>query len=271
MKNKSYKLTMAVLGCFLLSSPTYAVTADDVVCSGCVNTADIAPNAINSGRIGNREVKNADLDQNAVTSVKIMNGEVKTIDLAEGAANSKVIRDGDIQTIDLADGAVTGSKLAPSVVQVPNGTNSGDQLSWNTVNNVWVAQRAIGTFVPARDNMQPWLGVNYIIALVGTFPSRNSLTDSTIAEISLFGGNFAPRGWAFADGQLLPISQYTALFSILGTTYGGDGRTTFALPDLRGRVAVHPGSGAGLTPRRLGARGGTETIPSITIGSPVPQ
>jgi len=82
--------------------------------------------------------------------------------------------------------------------------------------------------------------------------------DPFIGEIKMFGGNFAPRSWAFCDGQLLPIAQNTALFSILGTTYGGDGRTTFALPDLRGRAAVHAGHGPGLTDRRLGSRGGTE-------------
>ena len=80
-----------------------------------------------------------------------------------------------------------------------------------------------------------------------------------IGEIIMFGGNFAPRGWAFCSGQLLAISQNTALFSILGTTYGGDGRTTFALPDLRGRAAIHAGRGPGLTQRSLGARGGSET------------
>lgn len=80
-----------------------------------------------------------------------------------------------------------------------------------------------------------------------------------IAQILMFGGNFAPRGWAFCDGQLLAISQYTALFSLVGTTYGGDGRTTFGLPDLRGRVAVHPGNGPGLPPVRLGAKGGEAT------------
>jgi microcystin-dependent protein len=80
-----------------------------------------------------------------------------------------------------------------------------------------------------------------------------------IGEIIMFGGNFAPRGWAFCSGQLLPISQYTALFSILGTTYGGDGRTTFALPDLRGRVAIAQGRGPGLSNYSLGQRGGTET------------
>ncbi|MBV1922745.1 MAG: tail fiber protein, partial [Flavobacteriaceae bacterium] len=72
-------------------------------------------------------------------------------------------------------------------------------------------------------------------------------------------GNFAPRGWAFCEGQLLPISQNSALFSILGTTYGGDGRTTFALPDLRGRVPMQQGTGPGLTPHRLGQQSGSET------------
>lgn len=80
-----------------------------------------------------------------------------------------------------------------------------------------------------------------------------------IGEIRMFGGNFAPRGWALCDGQLLAISQNTALFSILGTTYGGDGRTTFALPDLRGRLAMHAGTGPGLSTRKLGARTGLET------------
>lgn len=80
-----------------------------------------------------------------------------------------------------------------------------------------------------------------------------------IGQIIMFGGNFAPRGWALCDGALLSISQNQALFSILGTTYGGDGRTTFKLPDLRGRVAMHPGSGPGLSSRSLGQLGGSET------------
>ncbi|MEM6377569.1 MAG: tail fiber protein [Bacteroidota bacterium] len=75
----------------------------------------------------------------------------------------------------------------------------------------------------------------------------------------MFTGNFAPRGWAKCDGQLLPIAQNTALFSIIGTTYGGDGRTTFALPDLRGRVAIHPGRGPGLSTYNLGQKGGYES------------
>lgn len=81
-----------------------------------------------------------------------------------------------------------------------------------------------------------------------------------IGEVRMFAGNFAPRSWAFCDGQLLAISQNTALFSILGTTYGGDGRTTFALPDLRGRAPVSQGTGPGLSSHRLGSRSGTETV-----------
>lgn len=83
--------------------------------------------------------------------------------------------------------------------------------------------------------------------------------DPFLGQITIFAGNFAPRGWALCDGQLLPISQYSALFSILGTTYGGDGRTTFALPDLRGRAPIHAGTGPGLSTRQLGSRSGQET------------
>jgi microcystin-dependent protein len=81
-----------------------------------------------------------------------------------------------------------------------------------------------------------------------------------IGEIKMFAGNFAPRGWALCDGQLLAVSQYSALFSILGTNYGGDGRTTFGLPDLRGRTAVHAGqSSSNINRVRLGQRGGSES------------
>lgn len=84
------------------------------------------------------------------------------------------------------------------------------------------------------------------------------MSEPFLGEIRMFGGNFAPRSWAFCDGQLLPISQYTALFSLLGTMYGGDGRTTFGLPDLRGRVPIHKGSGPGLSTRTQGSKGGGE-------------
>lgn len=90
------------------------------------------------------------------------------------------------------------------------------------------------------------------------------MAEPFISQITLFGCNFAPRGWAMCDGQLLPISQNSALFSLLGTTYGGDGRTSFALPDLRGRVPIHEGHGPGLSDYRQGARGGSE-IHSLTL------
>ena len=80
-----------------------------------------------------------------------------------------------------------------------------------------------------------------------------------MGQIQAFGFNFAPRGWAKCDGQLLSIASYSALFSLLGTTYGGDGRTTFGLPDLRGRVPMSQGNGPGLSDRRMGAKGGSET------------
>jgi microcystin-dependent protein len=86
------------------------------------------------------------------------------------------------------------------------------------------------------------------------------MAEPFIGSIILFAGNFAPRGWAFCAGQLLPIAQNTALFSILGTTYGGNGQTTFALPDLRGRAPIHPGQGPGLQSYDLGQVGGEETV-----------
>lgn len=84
--------------------------------------------------------------------------------------------------------------------------------------------------------------------------------DPFLGQIMMFAGNFAPRGWAKCEGQLLPINQYSALFSLLGTTYGGDGRTTFGLPDMRGRVPLAPGNGPGLSPYRQGPGGGHENV-----------
>ncbi len=84
------------------------------------------------------------------------------------------------------------------------------------------------------------------------------MSEPFVGQIKMFAGNFAPRGWAFLDGQLLAISQNDALFSLLGTIYGGDGRTTFALPDLRGRLPLHVGQGPGLSNRAIGSKGGTE-------------
>jgi microcystin-dependent protein len=86
------------------------------------------------------------------------------------------------------------------------------------------------------------------------------MADPFVAEIRIFGFNFAPTGWAFCNGQLLPISQNTALFSLLGTTYGGNGQSTFALPDLQDNVPMHPGQGPGLSLHDLGESGGTQYV-----------
>jgi microcystin-dependent protein len=88
------------------------------------------------------------------------------------------------------------------------------------------------------------------------------MSDAFVGEVRMFSGNFAPRGWAFCDGSLLPISQNTALFSLLGTNYGGDGRSTFALPNLQGAFPIHAGSsaGPGLTPRSVGETGGQDAV-----------
>lgn len=94
------------------------------------------------------------------------------------------------------------------------------------------------------------------------------MSNPFIAEIRIFAGNFAPRGWAFCQGQIMSIAQNTALFSLLGTTYGGNGQTTFGLPDLRGRVPIQQGQGPGLSPRTLGEVGGTETVTLISTQMP---
>jgi microcystin-dependent protein len=94
------------------------------------------------------------------------------------------------------------------------------------------------------------------------------VADPFVAEIRIFAGDFAPTGWALCNGQLMPISQNTALFSLLGTFYGGDGKSTFALPDLQGAAPMHQGDGPGLTPRVIGESGGSDTVTLIESEMP---
>jgi microcystin-dependent protein len=94
------------------------------------------------------------------------------------------------------------------------------------------------------------------------------MADPFVAEIRIFPFNFAPKGWAFCDGQLMPLSQNTALFSLLGTTYGGDGKSTFALPNMQGNAAIHAGQGTGLSLYDLGQSGGSETVTLLTSEIP---
>ncbi|MDM7860902.1 tail fiber protein [Alteromonas sp. ASW11-36] len=107
-----------------------------------------------------------------------------------------------------------------------------------------------------------WLAASLGIVFfcMGYAPKTYAGSDPLVGDIMLFGGNFCPRGWADANGALLAISSNNALFSLYGTTYGGDGRTTFALPDLRSRVPLGQGNGPGLTDRRLGSKSGSERL-----------
>jgi len=152
--------------------------------------------------------------------------------------------------------AATPLSLVANNLALNAGTAAGNLLTWD--GNNWVnLQPAVQHFSIVADNLQPWLILNYCIALEGVFPSQTG-AEPYLGEIDLFGCNFAPRGWALCNGQLLSISVNDALFTLLGTTYGGDGVTTFALPDLRGRTPMHMGSN-GTTSYIIGETTGQET------------
>jgi len=112
---------------------------------------------------------------------------------------------------------------------------------------------------------QVFLSTALVAAALSLSAPASAGSDEYIGEVILTGYTFCPRGTAAADGQLVAINSNQALFSLYGTTYGGDGRTTFALPDLRGRAVVHEGTGPGLSPRRLGQRGGSEETNAIPL------
>jgi microcystin-dependent protein len=179
------------------------------------------------------------------------------------------------ETDPVFDAAVASGITSDDTSHWNNGLHAivaeaGNIISYD--GNNWVAKDLVlttnntGSGVPIQ-NMQPSLVLNWCIALQGLFPSRNSASPF-IGEIQLYGFNFAPRGFATCSGQLLPISSYAALFSLLGTMYGGDGRTTFGLPDLRGRTPISFGQGAGLTNRVQGQKIGAETITISTANLP---
>ncbi|MFT5524059.1 MAG: microcystin-dependent protein [Pirellulaceae bacterium] len=132
----------------------------------------------------------------------------------------------------------------------------------------------------SHKNSQPSLGVNYLVSLSGTFPSQSGSPSQQgdpgiagdspfIGEITMFAGNFAPRGWSFGNGQILQIASNSALFSLYGTMYGGDGESVFALPDMKGRAVVHAGRGPGLTPRTIGQKPGRDNV-ALTVAN-LPQ
>ena len=217
------------------------------------------------------EVTNSDaIEAEAITARA---AEVANADAIE--AEAITARAAEVANADAIDAEATTARAAEAAnedaikantakIAIPTG-ESGDLLTNDGTN--WVATKlSIQAHESQTINIRnPYLGINYIIALQGVYPSRSS-TDPFLAEIIMFGGNFAPKGWALCNGQIITINDNTALFSFLGTTYGGDGRSTFGLPDLRGRTPVHPSTDPGLSQVQLGQTGGSEsiTIPAQT-------
>ncbi|EGF93198.1 hemolysin-type calcium-binding repeat 2 copies family protein [Asticcacaulis biprosthecium C19] len=170
---------------------------------------------------------------------------------------------------DLRGRTVVGAGQGPGLPFHNLGEQFGTESQYLSQNNM---PTNMGGSNSGVNNAQPSLTLNYIIALQGIFPSRAAMTDADeetqyLGEIAITAINYAPRGWAFCQGQLLSINQNQALFSLLGTTYGGNGITTFALPDFRGRTAIGAGNGVD-----LGERGGTESyslstnlFPALTL------
>jgi microcystin-dependent protein len=146
--------------------------------------------------------------------------------------------------------------VATNSVKINPGTAAGDLLTWD--GNNWVnMQPAVQHFSVAVDNRQPWLAVNFIISPYGIFPSQNSAGDPYVGEIYMMGCNFAVQGFTLCNGALLSISGNEVLFTLIGTTYGGDGVSTFAVPDLRSRVPVQMGNN-GTSNYIIGQSGGSE-------------
>lgn len=239
------------LGAAPLASVPYALHASTA--NSSVN-ADTADHAVTSA--------SAEMATNATTALYADTANyADTASYAETAGN---VFDGDYYSLSNSpDWNDTIDLRLENAIVVNGPASSGNLVTYD--GNNWIARdiylASTGNSQPVSI-VQPYLAVNYCIALVGIFPSRN--WDPFIGTIGIFGFNFAPRGWAQCNGQLLPISQYNALFALIGTYYGGDGRTTFALPDLRGRVAINQGQGPGLSPYQMGQKGGVEQVP-VTI------
>jgi microcystin-dependent protein len=163
----------------------------------------------------------------------------------------------------------TAWKQMIDALATPANPPANDLLTFDGTN--WIAKNLVVAQTGGNQpitHLQPYLCMNYCIALQGYWPVQSGV-DAYLGEIELFGFGYTPNGWAACNGQLLPISQYTALFSLLGTYYGGNGVNTFALPDLRGRVPINQGTGPGLTNRVMGETGGSEyfylSVPQLPV------
>ena len=188
-----------------------------------------------------------------------------TASLADHATNADTASYAAKAPFGLALNTPLALSASSDTLKLKPGSASGNFLTWDGTN--WVSKTTTYTAsvvggsqpLPIRN---PYLGVNYIIALAGIFPSRSG-SNPFLGEIELVSFNFAPTGWALCDGQLLSISQYSALFALVGTYYGGNGTTTFQLPNLQSRVPVDMGQGNGLSIVNIGDMGGAE---NATIG-----
>lgn len=190
---------------------------------------------------------------------------------------------GAIRAIDATQTCIPSTENPISLNAATNVIGSSVKISGttNTVSSTGLSQ--------PMSVVQPYLTLNFIICLNGIYPSQSRRAEEAggpgeepqdqnqrqlqtiyayIGEIRMFAGNFAPYGWAFCQGQTLPISQYQAVFSLLGTFYGGDGTSTFALPDLRGRVPLSFGQGPGLSSYTLGQESGTESVTATVATLP---
>jgi microcystin-dependent protein len=151
--------------------------------------------------------------------------------------------------------ATTPLVIQSNSIKLNAGTQADQMITWDGVNWINTSRKA----ATSLDNRQPFLALNFCISYFGIFPSQSDASPY-VGDIEIFAFNSAPQGWALCDGSLISIANYDTLFALIGTTYGGNGITTFALPDLRGRTAIHKGQGPGLPLYNLGQSGGSEAI-----------
>jgi microcystin-dependent protein len=218
------------------------------------------------------------------TELTIANDAVTTAKISDGAITDSKVKDVAASKITgilpVANGGTGTDSLTVNNLLVGNGTSAVQTIAPTTENgniNILVANgtnwisktlalASIGTGTPISI-LPPYLTINYSICLFGVYPSRNG-SESYVGEICIYAFNFPPRNWALCDGSIQSISQNQALFSLLGTTYGGDGQSTFALPDLRGRSPIGQGQGTNLSTRVMGQSGGSETTTLLQANIP---
>ncbi len=242
------------------------------------NTGDNAVNSLYSGLVTNAthtgDVTGSTaltISNNAVTNAKIAAGAITDSKVTDVAA-SKITG-----TLAVANGGTGSASLTANNLLVGNGTSAVLTIAPSINNNILVANgtnwvSSTLTINQAGNNLPfsilpPYLPVRYCIALQGIYPTRNG-GDPFIGEIEILPYNFAPTGWADCDGSIVAIAQNAALFSLLGTFYGGNGTTTFALPDLRGRFPIGQGQRPGFSNYQIGQTGGSETTTLLQTNLP---